>query len=136
MLCVKLEQHEGWKLGKTYCDKNGVLGAKVSKMGPEWGFLSFMWNWRMFLFIGWSHISIKVLQAKFFLFVFCFEKNLIRVFGWNHLNQSWVEIFFFFLALNCGAICKNNNPFNYENWLWNKVFWKDLFCSQFLALRK
>ena len=53
--------------------------------------------------------------------------------------ESLIEIFWFlfvFPYVKLFGISYQSNPFNYENWFWNKNFLERcLFCSQFVASR-
>ena len=101
IFCIKLQQHKGWKSGKTYFVKIVVVRfgrQKALQMDTKLSFLCFVENGSLcFITSRWSYISIKLLVSNYFvcIFLFFWEKILLLVFGWNHLDLSWIEIMFF-----------------------------------------
>lgn len=91
------------------------LGWKSPKMGPEYGSLSW-WNRMEYVsnFFAWSYISIKTWN--------CFE----QFFFFLEKSSLW------FLAV---ILIIDNNSREFR-WVSLIIFWKELLCIRFLALKQ
>ena len=69
--------------------------------------------------------------------IFCMKLQQLK--GWK-LGTTYFDDIVVFLCetilISLELKFRWVKPFSYKNWLWNKIFWKELFYNQLLASRK
>lgn len=101
------------------------------------------------------HGSFLIFCISYSTAVERFKTDFLKFYGFYSLYVSnfWIKLhqhkitlsnwFLLFLSILISCELKlcffsrfkfvENHPFSYENSLWNNIFWKELFCDQFLA---